>query len=88
MPTHSLSNCSIVASTLMGGKGKVETSNEQRIARKNSPLIPILEEVTNTILGVAWSVERFNRYSLTNLEDFTMCGRFGDQFTVLPSYDG
>ena len=64
------------------------TSDEQGITSENDLVVTILHEVADTVLRVAWRVQRLDRDALSNLEHFTMGRGLGDRLAVLASNDG
>lgn len=63
------------------------TCNKEGITRKDSPLVPILHEVADTILGVARGMECRHRDALSNLELFSMLRSLTDSLAVSASND-
>ena len=63
--------------------GLKRTPNEKRIACEDHFLIPIFHHPTNTILRMTRRMQRFDRYSLPDLERLLMLGRLCDGFAIL-----
>jgi hypothetical protein len=64
------------------------TSREKRVSRKDSTLIPVLEEIAYTILRMARRVQRFDSDAVAELPRLAVGRRLGDGLTVLATNDG
>lgn len=64
------------------------TANEKGITRKNSLVVPVLHEVANAILRVAWGVQGRHGNAVSNLEDFPVGWGSRDRLAVFAANDG
>lgn len=62
-------------------------ANEKSVSSEDGLVVAVFEQVANTVLGVAWSMQSLD-LDVTNVEGLAMCGCFCDFAAVLSTDDG
>lgn len=63
------------------------TANEERISSEDHALLPILHEIADAVLRMAWCVQSADGDPVANLEFLTMDWRLRDRLAVASSND-
>ena len=69
------------------GDHSLITADEERVPREDNPVIPILHEPANTVLGMAWRMQRLDGNALPDLEGLLVSWSAGDGLAVLAAED-
>lgn len=71
----------------IGGWDCSHTSDEERVARKDRPVVTILEQIADAILSMARCVQCLHLDAIADGEGFAVAGSLGDLVAVLAADD-